>query len=220
MRPSKQTILESVHTTGLMPLFYNADVEVAKHVLETAYRGGAKVFEYANRGTKALEIFKELVSYAASWTDFYIGAGTIMNLSDAQQFVDAGAQFLVSPIFKHEIAEFVKNEDMLWTPGCATMTEIIAATDAGAELIKIFPGSVLGPGFVSSVLPVVPSLKLMPTGGVEPTTDNLKKWFKAGVYCVGMNSHLFSSEDIQTKNWEAIEKKVREALRIISEVRR
>lgn len=220
MRPTKQKILQTIHSSGLVPLFYSSDVETSKQVLDASYRGGARVFEFANRGPAALQVFRELATHCASWSDFYIGAGTIMDAGSGKKFIEAGAQFLISPIFKHEIAELAVKEDMLWMPGCATLTEIVTATEAGAELVKIFPGAVLGPGFVSSVMPVVPSLKIMPTGGVEPTVDNLKAWFKAGVYCVGMNTHLFPAEQIQSANWSAIEQRVREALRIISTVRK
>lgn len=220
MRPAKSDILQAIEKTGLVPLFYHGDVSTAIHVIEACYRGGARVFEFANRGTNALPVFRELVNRFSGLTDFHLGIGTIMNASQANEFTEAGAKFLVSPIFKHEIAEVANREDILWIPGTATMTEIVTAVDAGAGLIKIFPGSVLGPGFVSSVLPILPSLKVMPTGGVEPNEKNLSAWFNAGVFCVGMGSQLFPTQFVESKNWIAIENQVRDALDIIRSVRK
>ena len=118
------------------------------------------------------------------------------------------------------MAPICHQQDKLWIPGCATLTEIVTAKDLGAKVIKIFPGSVLGPGFVSAIMPVVPGLQLMPTGGVEPTEANLSAWFKAGVVCVGMGSQLISKELIETKNWERLEQSVADALAIIKKIKK
>jgi 2-dehydro-3-deoxyphosphogluconate aldolase/(4S)-4-hydroxy-2-oxoglutarate aldolase len=220
MRPAKADILRSIETTGLLPLFYHGDVATAIQVVEASYRGGSRVFEFAHRGPNAFEVFRELVNHFSSYTNFYLGIGTVMEATTARQYIDAGAHFLVSPIFKSEIAEVVNRENVLWIPGCATITEIVTALDAGAELVKVFPGSVLGPGFVSSVLPILPKVKLMPTGGVEPNEKNLSSWFNAGVFCVGMGSQLFSFQQIESKNWGAIESQVRDTLAMISRVKK
>ncbi|MBS1508924.1 MAG: bifunctional 4-hydroxy-2-oxoglutarate aldolase/2-dehydro-3-deoxy-phosphogluconate aldolase [Bacteroidetes bacterium] len=219
MRASKSDILSAIEKTGLVPLFYHDDVSTATHVIEASYRGGARVFEFANRGPNALTVFRELVNRFSSYADFYLGIGTIMNAPQAKEFIDAGAQFLVSPIFKTEIAEVVTHEDIIWIPGTGTMTEIVTAVDAGTALVKVFPGAVLGPVFVSSVLPILPALKIMPTGGVEPNEQNLSAWFKAGVFCVGMGSQLFPAIYVASNNWIAIENQVRETLQIIGKVR-
>ena len=148
-----------------------------------------------------------------------LGIGTIMDIPTTQKFIDTGAHFIVSPVLKPEMAGVCHLQDKLWVPGCATLTEIVNARDLGATIIKIFPGSVLGPGFVSAILPVVPGLQLMPTGGVEPTEANLSAWFKAGVVCVGMGSQLFTKEILETKNWSLLQQRVADTFEIIRKVR-
>jgi 2-dehydro-3-deoxyphosphogluconate aldolase/(4S)-4-hydroxy-2-oxoglutarate aldolase len=220
MKPAKADILHTIETTGLVPLFYHADVATAIQVAEASYRGGSRVFEFAHRGPNAFEVFCKLTNHFSSNKNFYLGIGTVLDATTAKQYMDAGAHFLVSPVFKSEIAEVVNRENVLWIPGCATMTEIVTALDAGADLVKVFPGSVLGPGFVSSVLPILPKIKLMPTGGVEPNGKNLSSWFNAGVFCVGMGSQLYPSHYIESGNWEAIEHLVRDTLAIIRRVKK
>lgn len=206
-------------STGMVPVFYHADVEVAKGVVDAAYKGGVRVFEFTNRGGNAFDVFTQLLKHIEQYPDLVLGIGTIMDGAMAKKFIDAGTHFIVSPILKAEMAEVCKKHDMLWIPGCATLTEIVTGKELGADVIKVFPGSVLGPGFVSSVLPVIPGYQLMPTGGVEPTEKNLSAWFKAGVTCVGMGSQLFTKEIMAEKNWSLLEENVRETLAIIKRIR-
>lgn len=220
MNFSSDAIQQAMRSSGMIPVFYNPDIDVAKAVLDAAYKGGVRVFEFTNRGENAFSVFTELLKHGEQYPDLMIGIGTIMDAAVTHKFCDAGAHFIVSPILKKEMAEACHQENKLWIPGCATLTEIVTARDLGAAVIKIFPGSVLGPGFVSSIMPVVPGLQLMPTGGVEPTEANLSAWFKAGVICVGMGSQLFTKEIIQTKNWALLESRVSEALAIINTIRK
>lgn len=206
-------------STGMVPVFYNPDLEIAKGVVDAAYKGGVKVFEFTNRGGNAFDVFCQLLKHIEKYPDLMLGIGTIMDGATAKKFIDAGAHFIVSPILKAEMASVCKQHDILWVPGCATLTEIVTGKELGAEVIKIFPGSVLGPGFVSAVLPVVPGLQLMPTGGVEPNEKNLTSWFKAGVICVGMGSQLFTKEIMAEKNWSLLEKNVAETLTLIKKIR-
>jgi 2-dehydro-3-deoxyphosphogluconate aldolase / (4S)-4-hydroxy-2-oxoglutarate aldolase len=203
----------------MIPVFFHADVEIAKGVLDAAYKGGVRVFELTNRGENAFQVFTQLLKHAEQYPDLMLGIGTIMNAALTQKYIDAGAHFIVSPILKAEMAPVCQKADILWIPGCATLTEIVTAKDLGAKVIKVFPGSVLGPGFVSSIMPVVPGLQLMPTGGVEPTEANLSAWFKAGVICVGMGSQLFTKEVIETKNWERLQQSVADTLAIIQKIK-
>src|SRR5690606_14184858 len=216
---TRQQVVSAMKSTDMVPVFYNADIEVAKRVVDAAYKGGVRVFEFTNRGGNAFDVFTQLLKHIEQYPDLMLGIGTIMDGATAKKFIDAGAHFIVSPILKPEMAEVCKKHDMLWSPGCATLTEIVTGKDLGAEVIKIFPGSVLGPGFVSAVLPVVPGLQLMPTGGVEPTEKNLTGWFKAGVICVGMGSQLFTKDILAEKNWALLEKNVAEALELIKNIR-
>ena len=217
---SNDAIQQAMKTSGMIPVFYHADMEVAKAVVDASYRGGVRVFEFTNRGENAFSVFTELLKHVQKYSDLMLGIGTIMDATTTQKFISAGAHFIVSPILKQEMAAVCQKENKLWIPGCATLTEIVTAKDLGAKVIKIFPGSVLGPGFVSSIMPVVPGLQLMPTGGVEPTEANLSAWFKAGVICVGMGSQLFAKEVIETKNWAKLEQSVADALAVITKIRK
>ena len=216
---STDTIQQAMRASGMIPVFYHADVEVAKAVLDASYKGGVRVFEFTNRGENAFQVFTQLLKHAQQYPDLMMGIGTLMNAEVTQKFCDAGAHFIVSPILKAEMATVCHQQNKLWIPGCATLTEIVSAKDLGAKVIKIFPGSVLGPGFVSAIMPVVPGLQLMPTGGVEPTEANLSAWFKAGVVCVGMGSQLFTKELIESKNWARLQQNVTDALAIIKKIK-
>ncbi|MBL7870426.1 MAG: bifunctional 4-hydroxy-2-oxoglutarate aldolase/2-dehydro-3-deoxy-phosphogluconate aldolase [Cyclobacteriaceae bacterium] len=217
---SSDAIQQAMRSSGMIPVFYHADIETAKSVLDACYKGGVRVFEFTNRGENAFQVFVQLLKHAEQYPDLTVGIGTIMNGEVTQKFCDAGAHFIVSPILKSEMATVCHKNNKLWIPGCATLTEIVTAKDLGAKVIKIFPGSVLGPGFVSSIMPVVPGLQLMPTGGVEPTEANLSAWFKAGVICVGMGSQLISKDIIETKNWTKLEQGVKDALAIINGIKK
>jgi 2-dehydro-3-deoxyphosphogluconate aldolase / (4S)-4-hydroxy-2-oxoglutarate aldolase len=217
---TKQHIIDTMSSTGLVPLFTHDDLTAATQVLEAAYRGGVRVFEFTNRKKNSFEIFSALVKVAKKYPDLMLGIGTIMDGATTQKFIDAGAHFIISPILKLEMAEVCHANDKLWIPGCATLTEIVTAKEHGAGVIKVFPGSVLGPGFISSIMPVVPDLKLMITGGVEPNEKNLSSWFNAGAFCVGLGSQLFTKEIIEQNNWTLLQQRVAESLSIIKQVRK
>ncbi len=220
MRFSKQQIIEGMKGAGIVPLFTHDNPDDAQQVLEAAYRGGIRVFEFTNRRSNSFEVFTHLLSIAKKYPDLMLGIGTIMDGTTTQKFLDAGADFIISPIMKLEMAKACHEYDAPWIPGCATLTEIVTAKDNGADIIKLFPASILGPGFVSSIMPVVPGLQLMITGGVEPTEKSLSSWFKAGAACVGMGSQLFTKEILAQKNWPLLQQKVAECLRIVKELRK
>lgn len=216
---TQQQILDTMKRTGIIPLFTSEDKDEAQQVIEAAYRGGVRVFEFTNRKKNSFEVFQHLVKVTSKYPDLMLGIGTVMDGATTKKFIDAGAHFIISPILKLEMAEVCRAHDMLWIPGCATLTEIVTAKENGAGVIKVFPGSVLGPGFISSIMPVVPDLKLMITGGVEPNEKNLSSWFNAGAMCVGLGSQLFSKDILEAKNWTALEASVREAISIVSRLK-
>ena len=216
---TKQHIIDTMSSTGLIPLFTHDDPIAATQVLEAAYRAGVRVFEFTNRRKNSFEVFSQLIEVAKKYPDLMLGIGTIMDGATTKKFIDVGAHFIISPILKLEMAEVCHAHDMLWIPGCATLTEIVTAKEHGAGVIKIFPGSVLGPGFISSIMPVVPDLKLMITGGVEPNEKNLSSWFQPGAMCVGLGSHLFTKEIIEKQNWNLLENNIREMLQIITKLK-
>ena len=209
---SKEEIVGVMRDTGIVPLFTHDNAEEAQQVVEAAYRGGVRAFEFTNRRANSFEIFSHLLRTRDKFPDLMLGIGTVMDGPTTTKFIDAGAYFIISPILKLEMAEVCHKRNVPWIPGCATLTEIVTAKENGAAVIKVFPGSVLGPGFVSAIMPVVPDLKLMITGGVEPTKENLSAWFKAGAMCVGMGSQLFTKEILQTRNWELLTQRVSSAL--------
>jgi 2-dehydro-3-deoxyphosphogluconate aldolase / (4S)-4-hydroxy-2-oxoglutarate aldolase len=215
----KNKLIEVFQSTGLVPLFSHENIDVAQQMVEAAYRGGARVVEFTNRKPNAIEVFSHLVKHKNNYPEMSLGIGTVMDAVTTQKFIDAGADFIISPILKPEMSEVCKRSEIPWIPGGATLTEIVTAHELGAAVIKVFPGSVLGPAFISSILPVVPNLKLMITGGVELNEVNLRAWFKAGSLCVGLGSHLFKPEIILEKSWDKLEGKISEALSIIKKIK-
>lgn len=216
---TNQEIVARIKELGLVPLFTHDDVSVAKKVIEAAYRGGVRVFEFTNRRKNSYEVFVAMLDYCKKFPDLMLGIGTVMDGPTTKKFIDAGAHFIISPILKLEMAEVCNAHHILWMPGCATLTEIVTAKEHGAQVIKIFPGSVLGPAFISAIMPVVPDLQLMITGGVESNEKNLTGWFKAGAMSVGMGSQLFTKDILEKQDWEALEKSVSDILQTIRKVR-
>ncbi len=208
-----------MENTGLIPVFNHQDISIAKEILDASYKAGVRVFEFTNRDEKALAVFTELYKYASKYDDLILGIGTIFTKTQAKQFLDAGADFIVSPALITEIADFCNEKKILWIPGCATITEVYTAHQLGAQLIKAFPGNVLGPDFIKAVKTVLPQVKIMPTGGVEPTLENLKLWFNSGVSCVGMGSQLFNKGDIKSKNFLKLTEDIKEALQHVQKVK-
>lgn len=218
MAITQQQIIDVMKRTRIVPLYSTEDATEAKAVVEAAYLGGVRVFEFTNRKSNAFDVFVELRTLTKKYPDLLIGIGTVMDAATTKKFIEAGADFIISPILKLEMAEVCHAHNVMWIPGCATLTEIVTAKENGAGVIKVFPGSVLGPGFVSSIMPVVPDLNLMITGGVEPTEQNLSAWFKAGATCVGLGSQLFSKELLANKDWKELERRVANALQIARQI--
>jgi 2-dehydro-3-deoxyphosphogluconate aldolase / (4S)-4-hydroxy-2-oxoglutarate aldolase len=220
MRFTKQQIVDGMKGAGIVPLFTHDNPEEAQQVLEAAYSGGIRVFEFTNRRANSFEVFGHLLAVAKKYPDLMLGIGTIMDGVTTRKFLDAGADFVISPIMKIEMADVCHEYDRLWIPGCATLTEIVTAMDHGAEIIKLFPASVLGPGFVSSILPVVPGLQLMITGGVEPNEKSISSWFKAGAACLGLGSQLFTKEILAERNWPLLKKRIEDTLNLARQARK
>ena len=208
-----------MEATGLVPVFNHHDKNTAEKVLINAYQAGIRVFEFTNRDSNAIQVFSHLAEVAAELENMILGIGTIWSAEAGQSFLKAGAHFIVSPGMVMEIAEDPEFEEILWIPGCGTVTEVHRAQGLGAKLIKIFPGNVLGPAFAKSVKSVLPEVRIMPTGGVKPTANNLTSWFDAGVSCVGMGSQLFSKNLIQSGNYSQLQDEISDALSLIRSIR-
>jgi len=215
----KNTLLQLIPQQGILPLFFHKDPEVSIQVLKAVYDAGIRTVEYTNRGEAALANFKLMKQLCESeMKDLYLGIGTIKNADMARTFIDAGADYLICPGWVPEVAEVADQHDMLWVPGCMTPSEIIAAENKGARMIKLFPGNVLGPGFMSAIKELFPQLLFMPTGGVELDRDNIAGWFKAGVCAVGMGSKLITKPLLEAKQYNQITEATRAVMAIIKTI--
>ncbi|MCD6346858.1 MAG: bifunctional 4-hydroxy-2-oxoglutarate aldolase/2-dehydro-3-deoxy-phosphogluconate aldolase [Bacteroidales bacterium] len=219
-KPSLHEMQLKIQAQGVVPVFNHDDKETAFRVIRTCYAAGLRVFEWTNRGPYAIQLFPELVNMVRTdCPDLLFGVGSLLDEKTALRFISFGIDFMVSPVIDPELAVLAKKKKIMWIPGCGTATEIHQAQKWGASLVKVFPGDMLGPGFVKAVLAPMPWSSIMPTGGVSTDRKNLESWFKAGVKCVGMGSKLFTKELIQKGNEKNLHDKIVELLGIISELR-
>lgn len=220
-RFSKIAVLTAMSNTGMVPVFYNPDLEVTKQVVKACYEGGVRAFEFTNRGEFAHEIFSALAKWVAKeCPEMILGAGSIVDAPTAALYIQSGANFIVGPLFNAEVARLCNRRCLPYTPGCGSVTEIGTAQEAGCDLVKVFPaGEVGGPSFVKNIKAPMPWSMIMATGAVEPTEENLSAWFKAGVTVVGMGSKLFPKQSIEAGDWGAITVLCRKALDIIAAAR-
>ncbi len=208
--------------TGIIPVFYHSDPEICFEVIKACYNGGLRVFEFTNRGDYAHEVFSVVNKRVAKeLPEMILGTGSVMDAGTASLYIQLGTNFIVSPVIKEDMAIVCNRRKILWSPGCGSVTEISRAEELGAEIVKIFPGTqVGGPKFVEAVKGPMPWTSIMPTGGVEPTEENLSAWFKAGVTCVGMGSQLVSKDIIANRNFSKLEESVRQACQILEKIRK
>ena len=217
---SSKIVLEAIIAQGMLPLYFNADETVSVEILRALYKSNVKAVEYTNRGEAALSNFKTLVAIRnAEMPGLLLGIGTIKNLAQASDYLEAGADFLVSPGYIPEVAAYCVAHDIFFGPGCMTPTDIIAAESAGIKFIKLFPGNLLGPEFMSSIKEIFPKLVFMPTGGVDTTKESIEAWFKAGVSAVGMGSKLVSKKLMEARDYAAIEQSAADVLSLIKSIR-
>lgn len=217
----KESILNSLLQQKLLPLFYHDDAQTCISILGALYNAGIRLVEYTNRGPNALVNFGAMKQHAAqNMPGIQLGIGTIKNPEQATRYIDAGADFIVCPTTEPLVGETTHNAGLLWIPGCMTPTEIARAEAAGARLVKIFPGNILGPSYISAIRELFAGMLFMPTGGVEANAENLQSWFSAGVCAVGMGSKLISSQLIADKDFDGMERATKEALKLIGEIRK
>lgn len=218
---SRIEVANAMKETGMIPLFFNNDIELSKQVLKACYDGGARLLEFTARGDFAHEVFGALVKYAVKeLPGMILGVGSVTDAAAASLYMALGANFVVTPVFREDIAIACNRRKVLWSPGCGTLTEIARAEELGCEIVKLFPGDIYGPQFVKGVKGPQPWTSIMPTGGVAPTVENLSAWFNAGVTCVGMGSKLISKEIIVNKDYAKLTADVKAALDIIKKVRK
>ncbi len=214
-------VIASMTATGMVPVFYNKDLETAKQILKACYAGGVRAFEFTNRGEFAHEVFGELNKFAAKQCpEMILGVGSVVDAPTASLYIQLGANFVVGPLFNPDVAKVCNRRLVPYTPGCGSVSEVGAAQEMGCDLCKVFPGDVLGANFVKGLKAPMPWSMLMVTGGVKPEEGNLKGWFDAGVTCVGMGSNLFPKEAVAAGDWGAITKLCSDSLAIIARVRK
>lgn len=205
-----QKIYKTLISAPIVPVFYHSDAALTCQIIKACYEGGIRAFEFTNRGDGAKEVFKVLREYiSTNYPEMALGIGTIFNATQAEEFIAAGADFLVQPATTAEVAEICQKHNIAWMPGAMTILEVYNATQLGADIVKIFPGNVVGSGFVKSLKGPLPHVKVMVTGGVEPTPESLKEWFGAGVSAVGIGSQLFPKAVVESRNFEEITLKIR-----------
>lgn len=217
---SRLEVAMEMRESGMIPLFFHSDAELGKKVLKACYAGGARLLEFTARGDFAHEVFAELNKYAQSeLPGMILGVGSITDAGAASLYMQLGANFIVTPVLREDIALICNRRKVLWSPGCGSLTEIARAEELGCEIVKLFPGSTYGPGFVKAIKGPCPWTDIMPTGGVSTEESNLRGWFEAGVSCVGMGSKLISKEILLQKDFKKLEEDVRKTLDIIKAVR-
>lgn len=207
-------VSQHILSSKLIPLFYENDVEVVIDVVKALYAGGIRTIEFTHRGVNALENFKALVALKSQMPDLYLGIGTIKNEEDAKKYIDAGADFLISPVFDASVADIAYLHKVLWIPGCMTPTEIHHAQVAGCNIIKLFPGNVLGPGFIEAIKPLFSDIHFLVTGGVDATEQSIMSWLKAGAAGVGLGSKLITKNVLTNKQYDILTNTTRTLLSI------
>ena len=216
-RFDKLAVLNKMAEAPMAPVFYSGDAEIAKNVVKACYDGGVRCFEFTNRGDFAHEVFAEVVKFAAKeCPDMAVGVGSVVEPATAALYLQLGACFVVGPLFNPEVARTCNRRQVAYIPGCGTVSEVGAAQEAGCEVVKVFPGDVLGMKFVKGLLAPMPWTKIMVTGGVEPTEENLKGWMAAGAFAVGMGSKLFPKDVVAAGDWKTVADKCHEALTILT----
>lgn len=217
---SRMEVATTMKESGMVPLFYHSDIALGKKVLKACYDGGARLMEFTARGDFAFEVFSELNKYAIKeLPGMIMGVGSITDAAAASMFMQMGANFVVTPTLREDIAVVCNRRKVLWSPGCGSLTEINRAEELGCEIVKLFPGSTYGPSFVKAIKGPQPWTSIMPTGGVSTEESNLKGWFDAGVTCVGMGSKLISKEILVKKDFNGLKKTVRETLDTIKKLK-
>ncbi len=213
-------VASAMKETGMVPLFFSSDLELSKKVLKACYDGGARLMEFTARGDFAHEVFGELTKYAiTNLPGMIMGVGSVTDGAAASLYMQLGANFIVTPVLREDIAVVCNRRKVLWSPGCGSLTEISRAEELGCEIVKLFPGSTYGPGFVKAIKGPQPWTSIMPTGGVNTSEENLSGWFDAGVTCVGMGSQLISKEVLASKNFESLEQTVAKTLALIQKLK-
>jgi 2-dehydro-3-deoxyphosphogluconate aldolase/(4S)-4-hydroxy-2-oxoglutarate aldolase len=219
-RYSRIEVALKMEEQGMVPLFFHEDIEVAKELVKACYDGGARLLEFTSRGDFAHLVFSDLNKYVLQeLPGMMLGVGSVTDAASASLYMACGANFIVTPVLREDIAVVCNRRKVLWSPGCGSLTEICRAEELGCEIVKLFPGGTYGPGFIKDIKGPQPWTRIMPTGGVSPTRENLSAWFDAGVTCVGMGSKLISKEIVKNRDFKQLSEMVKSTLDLIQELK-
>ena len=216
---NQEIVIDQICAGGLLPLFYHDEIVICKNVVSALYKGGVRCIEFTNRGKNSLINLKQLVEIKAEFPDLLLGIGTIKTGEQASAFIDAGADFLVSPIFDNDIADIAYMNKIAWIPGCMTPTEIHVAQQAGCKLVKLFPGNVLGPGYVEAIMPLFSGIRFVVTGGVDITHESLEKWMKSGIVGVGLGSKLITNIILTNNDYDQLSLSTASVVKIMNQIK-
>jgi len=218
--PTDVPLADLLRRQKVLPLFTSGDPVAGLAVLEALHHGGLRIVEFTNRSAGALDVFRQMAAEAAErLPDLVLGAGTIMDTSQAAAFVAAGARFVVAPHLDAETGRWCRERGIAWCPGTGTVSEMVEATRLGAEVVKVFPADALGgPAFIKAVRGPCPWLKAMPSGGVTLEADNLRAWFAAGAHCVGMGSNLVAAEMLRAGSFAELTDRARRLVAVLAEI--
>jgi 2-dehydro-3-deoxyphosphogluconate aldolase/(4S)-4-hydroxy-2-oxoglutarate aldolase len=217
----KAEVLATIARDGVVPVFYDPDVEVAKAVARSLVAGGLATVEFTNRGDGAMRVFAELLAWArAELPELVVGMGTVTHVATAVHALDLGADFIFGPTLDPDVAAACHERNVPYVPGCGSLTEIQAAYRLGCDLVKLFPADAVGgPSFLRAVRAPCPWVRAVPTGGVEPTVESLRAWYEAGAPAVGMGSKLLTRALVASGDWEGLQRKVAEAVAAVARAR-
>lgn len=216
----RHQVIQKIHQDRLVALFFHQDITLAKQVVRACYQGGARIIEFTHRGEFAQNIFEELSKLCIDeLPEMVLGVGSLTDAAQASTYMNLGADFVVTPVLRTDIAHICNRRKKLWIAGCGTLTEIVQCEELGAEIVKLFPGNIYGPDFIKGVLAPQPWTSIMPTGGVTTDQENLKAWFDAGAVCVGMGSKLISKDILQNRDFETLTQRVKQVVKLIQNLK-
>jgi len=219
-RFSRLEVAQVMKDTSLVPLFYHGDIDVAKNVVTACYEGGARLLEFTSRGDFAHEIFRDLSKHCENeLPEMILGVGSVTDAASASAYMALGANFIVTPVLREDIAIVCNRRKVMWSPGCGSLTEICRAEELGAEIVKLFPGGIYGPAFIKAIRGPQPWTSIMPTGGVAPTDENMSAWLNAGATCLGMGSKLITKDIVARKDYGQLRQNVKDCLALIKKIK-
>ncbi|MHC5083571.1 MAG: beta/alpha barrel domain-containing protein, partial [Planctomycetota bacterium] len=214
-------VLTRIKKLGLVPIFFNPDLDTARSIVKTCHAAGATVVEFTNRGDRAMDVFRELaVMRDRDMPDLILGVGSIVDASTAAMYIAAGADFIVSAMLDAEVAKLCNTRKIPYAPGCCTPTEFHTAHQLGVEFCKLFPADCLGGvSFLKAMKGPMPWTEVIAMGGIAPTKESLSPWLAAGAAAVGMSTKLFVKELLEAKDYDAIGNIIQNTLALIADLK-